>query len=158
VTRYLLDTDHFSLFLGGHPAVVARVLSTPADEMAIGVVTVSELAHGWQAQVSRHNLRGGPALWYAYSRLAQLPVELAAIAILPYAAPEEARFIAWRRAGVRVGTNDLRIAAIAASRRRRGCHPQPWRLRAGPRHRVRRLVRLTLAQLDPARGPTPRPG
>ena len=47
-------------------------------------------------------------------RLAQLPVELAAISILPYAADEEARFVSRRRAGVRIGTNDLRIAAVAA--------------------------------------------
>ncbi len=115
MTRCLLDTDQFSLFLNGHPDVVARVLSTPADEVAIGVITVSELVQGWQAQINRHSLAGGAPLWRAYSRLAQLPVELAAVTILAYGAEEETRFLAWRQGGLRTGTNGLRIAAVAAT-------------------------------------------
>jgi len=83
--------------------------------MAVSVITVSELTQGWQAEINRQSRKGGPALWDAYSRLAQLPGELTAVVILPYAADEEARFLAWRQAGVRIGTNDLRIAAVAAS-------------------------------------------
>lgn len=113
VTRYVLDTDIFSLYLTGHPAVGSRLRSVPVAERAVSAVTVAELAQGWLAQVSRHSAEGGPALWHAYGRLAQLPLELAGIAILPYAAEEEARFVAWRRAGIRIGTNDLRIAAVA---------------------------------------------
>jgi predicted nucleic acid-binding protein len=52
VIRHVLDTDNFSLFLAGHPEVVSRVLSLPAAEMAISVITVSELVQGWQAQIN----------------------------------------------------------------------------------------------------------
>lgn len=113
MTRYVLDTDIFSLYLAGHPTVVSRLRNTPVAERAISAITVAEFTQGWLAQVNRHSTDGGPALWHAYGRLAQLPLQLAGIAILPYAAEEEARFVAWRRAGIRIGTNDLRIAAVA---------------------------------------------
>jgi len=112
--RYVMDTDLFSLYLSGHLVVQAHLLAVPADEVAITAVTVSELTQGWLAQINRHNVRGGPALWRAYDRLAQLPLQLLPMIILSYGDAEEQRFLAWRRNGIRIGTNDLRITAIAA--------------------------------------------
>lgn len=114
MTRYVLDTDTFSLYLAGHPVVVQRVLSVPREEVAITAVTVMELAQGWLAQVNRHSAKGCPVLWRAYDRLCELPRRLARLTVLSYGAAEEARFVEWRRAGIRIGTNDLRIAAVAA--------------------------------------------
>ncbi len=113
MTRFVLDTDLFSMYLAGHPIVTARVLDVPAEHVAIAAVTVAELTQGWLAQVSRHSATGGPHLWWAYSRLVELPGKLTRVPILAYGQAEEAQFISWRRAGVRIGTNDLRIAATA---------------------------------------------
>ena len=50
---FILDTDHISLFQRRDPAVSARVLATPAVELATTVVTVEEQLRGRMARVRR---------------------------------------------------------------------------------------------------------
>jgi tRNA(fMet)-specific endonuclease VapC len=42
VSLFVLDTDPVSLLQRGHPIVVARVLATPPDELAVSVITFEE--------------------------------------------------------------------------------------------------------------------
>ena len=44
---YVLDTDHVSLLLGGHPGVTRRVAAHPPAELYVTVVTAQELLDGW---------------------------------------------------------------------------------------------------------------
>ena len=44
---YVLDTDHVSLLLGGHPGVTRRVAAHPPVELYVTVVTAQELLDGW---------------------------------------------------------------------------------------------------------------
>ncbi|MDB5308774.1 MAG: hypothetical protein JWO38_2976, partial [Gemmataceae bacterium] len=47
MTRYLLDTDTFSLYLRSNPDVVNGVIRHFADQVTISVITVQEVWDGW---------------------------------------------------------------------------------------------------------------
>ncbi len=49
----MLDTDHVSLLQRGHPAVSARVLATPPDQLAVSVITFEEQLGAWYTQVRK---------------------------------------------------------------------------------------------------------
>ncbi|MGP1382197.1 MAG: hypothetical protein ACTS2F_01490 [Thainema sp.] len=51
MSRWILDTDHVSLLLAGHPQVSRRVAAVGAD-VAITIVTVQELFNGWVGSTS----------------------------------------------------------------------------------------------------------
>ncbi len=50
-TRWILDTDHVSLFLSGNLAVIQR-MSQHLTEIATTVVTVQELFNGWVGRLN----------------------------------------------------------------------------------------------------------
>ena len=51
MNRWLLDTDHVSLFLGKHPLVTRQIHKHGAN-IAITIVTVQELFNGWIARIN----------------------------------------------------------------------------------------------------------
>lgn len=51
MSRWILDTDHVSLLLAGHPQVSRRVAAVGAD-VAITIVTVQELFNGWVTRIN----------------------------------------------------------------------------------------------------------
>jgi tRNA(fMet)-specific endonuclease VapC len=51
MSLFLLDTDHASLLLGGHPLVGHRVAAVGA-QVAISLVTVQELFNGWVVRIN----------------------------------------------------------------------------------------------------------
>ena len=42
MSLYILDTDHVSLFQRQHPQVVRRVQNTPANQLAVTIITFEE--------------------------------------------------------------------------------------------------------------------
>jgi tRNA(fMet)-specific endonuclease VapC len=52
MVRYVLDTDHISLFLGGQINVQARLRSEMAHT-AIAIVSVQEVFNGWVSRLNR---------------------------------------------------------------------------------------------------------
>ena len=50
---YLLDTDHVSLLLGGHEALVRRLAAHPPESLRVSLVTAQELLGGWLPQLKR---------------------------------------------------------------------------------------------------------
>jgi tRNA(fMet)-specific endonuclease VapC len=52
MTRYILDTDHISLFLGNYLSVRDRVLQFKAD-CSITIISVQEIFNGWVGQLNR---------------------------------------------------------------------------------------------------------
>lgn len=50
---YVLDTDHLSLNLRGHPKIRERLAIVPADEIAITIITAEEQLRGRLAQVGK---------------------------------------------------------------------------------------------------------
>ena len=107
------DTDVLSDYLDGDPALSGRVDAVPADEQAVTVVTVEELLRGRlnairQAQAGR----GGVTLPRAYELFTETLFDSRAFAVLPYTPAADSLFRGWKTLKLRIGTQDLRIAAI----------------------------------------------
>ena len=54
MSAWILDTDHVSLLLAGHPKISRRVTKVGAD-VSITVVTVQELFNGWIVRINNSN-------------------------------------------------------------------------------------------------------
>lgn len=117
MTLYVLDTDHLSLLDRNHPLVVSRVFAVEersSDELFTTVVSLEEQMRGRLAQVRKLAI-DAQKLVLAYKRLATTFELFDGLDILDYDAEADNRFREFRRAGVRIGTQDLRIASITLS-------------------------------------------
>ena len=129
---FVLDTDTFSLFLRGHPGVVANVLGRPLEETTTTIVTVEEELGGWYALLRRRKDRA--ALAQTYSRMTETVEALSQFRLLTFTEPAIARFEALRKRYPRIGRNGTapapvqddfqRLAAPARSRLCRARSPQ----------------------------------
>jgi tRNA(fMet)-specific endonuclease VapC len=110
VTRFVLDTDHLSLLQRAHPLVVRRVASVPREDLAITIVTAEEQLRGWLAAIGRQHMSERQV--QAYEGLRNTLVTLQSIPILEFDVLAYRQYELLRRQGIRVGSQDLRIAAI----------------------------------------------
>ena len=108
---FILDTDHISLFQRRDVAVSTRVLATPVVELATTVITVEEQMRGRLARIRR--ARNDAEVVRAYRSLLATLVFFQSITAMPFDEPAQAIFSSLRARRPRVGTQDLRIAAIA---------------------------------------------
>ncbi|MEM9948884.1 MAG: type II toxin-antitoxin system VapC family toxin [Cyanobacteria bacterium P01_D01_bin.36] len=114
MTLYVMDTDHLSLFDRNHPVVVSRVLTsrqTVSEKLSTTVVSLEEQVKGRLAQISKA-ATNPEHLILAYQRLSTALNVFDGLMILDYNAVADGYFREFRKAGVRVGTQDLRIASI----------------------------------------------
>jgi tRNA(fMet)-specific endonuclease VapC len=112
----LLDTDHFSVLTDARHRLHASLISrlTQANEpVALPVVAVEEQLRAWLAQVNR--VRDAHELIVPYGRLVHLLETLAEWEIVPWTEGAANEFTALREQRIRIGTQDLRIAALAVS-------------------------------------------
>ena len=111
---FILDTDHLSLFQRRHPHVTARVLATSALELATTVITVEEQLRGRLERVRR--ARSDAEVVRAYRSLLATFLYFRTITIIDFDEQAQMIFQRLRAQRIRIGTLDLRIAAIALSR------------------------------------------
>ena len=109
--RLLLDTDHISLHERGHLPLRARLAATPSDAIAVSVVTVEEMIRGRLAILARRS--AGEARVWAYSKFMETILFFSSIQVVPYDLASEEQFQSLRAMRLRVGSQDLRIAATA---------------------------------------------
>jgi tRNA(fMet)-specific endonuclease VapC len=109
--HYILDTDHASLYQRRHPQVVARVLATAPDDLAVTTITLGEQVQGRLAVIRQ--ARSQPDAARGYLRLRETVEFYQTIQLIDYTTAAIARFEELRRQGIRIGTQDLRIAAIS---------------------------------------------
>jgi tRNA(fMet)-specific endonuclease VapC len=109
--RFLLDTDHVSLHERGHPPLRAHFEAVPPDSIAVSVVTVEEALRGRLAVLARQTT--GQDRERAYAKLMETVRFFSAIQVVLFDARCEQQFQALRSRRVRMGTQDLRIAATA---------------------------------------------
>jgi tRNA(fMet)-specific endonuclease VapC len=111
----LLDTDHLTVLSNRqdsrHGALLARTQASTDQEFALPIVSVEEQCRGWLAQINR--MRDVHKQIPAYDRLAKLFDFLSAWDLAPFDVPAADTFKRLRREGVRIGTQDLKIAGIA---------------------------------------------
>lgn len=115
---YLLDTDHVVVLqteaAGDFQRLVARMSGYAPSEFFVSIITFHEEMLGWNAYIARAKDQAGVARGYA--KLYDLLEYFRDAQVLPYDVAAADRYEALRRARVRIGTMDLRIAAIALSR------------------------------------------
>ena len=109
----LLDTDHMSILeRGGSSArlLTLKLSELPESQIATTIVSYEEQCKGWLAKTS--NARG-EALIRAYSYLGQHLEVYGAIRVQPFDVGAHAVFLDLQVQRIRIGTQDLKIAAIA---------------------------------------------
>ena len=108
---FLLDTDHVSLDQRGYPLVHARVQAAGPSQVVVSVITVEEQMRGWLAAIRAAT--SAEARIIAYHRLQMAIGYFASFSLLDYTAPVDALVADLRKQSIRIGTQDLRIAALA---------------------------------------------
>lgn len=106
---HILDTDHVTLHQHGHEYLTARIQACASDELAITIITIEEQMRGRLAQIGR----SGVDLAIAYELLRATAGYFCDLPILAFDAEAHRHFLQLRERGIRIGTLDLRIAAIA---------------------------------------------
>jgi tRNA(fMet)-specific endonuclease VapC len=110
MSLWVLDTDLLTLWLRGQETIAARVATTPPQQLAVTIITIEEVLGGWYTQVRR--ARDDQQLARAYEALQQTVEFTRGIQLLPFDLPGIRRYRQLRTHHRRIGTNDLRIAAI----------------------------------------------
>lgn len=106
------DTDVLTELVAGNPAYLARASAIPRADQAVPVVVAGEALRGRLAAVrAAEAAKGRTTLEHAWKLFAQTLEELSLLRLLPYTGRADDLFNQWRAAKIRVGSNDLRIAA-----------------------------------------------
>jgi tRNA(fMet)-specific endonuclease VapC len=113
MTLYVLDTDLLSLYQRNHPHVCARIRLARQNGLILKttVVTVEEQYGGRLAQIRK--AQTPETLVAAYDRLLATFSLFSQLEILSYDLTAADLFRQFRQTGIRIGTQDLRIASIA---------------------------------------------
>lgn len=110
----ILDTDIASILFRGNSDVALktrRQLDVAGAPVSISVISVEEQFRGWTALIAR--ARTTDRLIIAYKALHDFVVDLRRLQILELDDKAAAVLAKLRKSRVRIGTMDLRIAAIA---------------------------------------------
>ena len=113
MSLYVLDTDHVSLFQRGHVEVVRRTLARPDTQVATTVVSFEEQMRGWLNVLHRAAPQQLPS---SYRLLEQALDYFSASQLLSFDDSALERYENLREQKIRIGTKDLRIAAIVLSK------------------------------------------
>lgn len=111
---YLLDTDHISLLhRGGSESDRIRVhlAGVPPEQVALSIISYEEQMRGWLAEIAR--ARSVVQQKPRYAELQQMLELYCATPLLPFEDEAIAVFQSLWLQRLRIGTMDLKIAAIA---------------------------------------------
>jgi tRNA(fMet)-specific endonuclease VapC len=108
VSFYVLDTDHVSLHQRKHPLVSEKIAQCAADELAVTSVTVGEQVRGRLAKLGQAD----GELRLAYAQLVRTVEYYCGLNVLLFDEEAQEIFQRLRAQKVRIGTLDLRIAAV----------------------------------------------
>lgn len=112
MSMYILDTDHVSLYQQAHPQIVGRVAQQNPNAIAVTVVTVEEQMRGWLSAIRKAEQS---RLIWAYTGLQKTTEFYRHVQLLAFGEAALEHYNELRKLRLRVGTQDLRIAAIALS-------------------------------------------
>lgn len=108
---YILDTDHMTLWQHNNPAVIAKLRQIAVSDRAVTQVSLTEQVQGWQALIARARTEREVAR--NLQRLYETITFYQSLQVLPYEPEAILKFEQLRQAKIRIGSQDLRIAAIA---------------------------------------------
>jgi tRNA(fMet)-specific endonuclease VapC len=115
---YILDTDHVTLLEQGRGAecdrVRARLAGLGDRDVAVTIISFEEQTRGWLTYLARaRTLRQQVE---AYARLRRMVENYRLIPLIDFDTSAAAEFQRLKVTRLRIGTMDLRIAAIALAR------------------------------------------
>lgn len=111
MSLYVLDTDILSLYRQFDANVMRQINAHATDTLAIAVISAQEMLEGWLGQMPRQ--ARPDRLAHVYAQFADTVSFLGGLSILPYRESTMTLFQQLRAMKLNVGSNDLRIAAIA---------------------------------------------
>lgn len=116
MSGFILDTDHVSLWLQGHPSISSKAAQLPSN-IAMTIVTVQELFNGWVVKIN--NPAEASNLVKLYTKFWTTLAFLRDVQILNFDAAADERYRHLLREHPVLRKNriqkDVRIAAIALS-------------------------------------------
>jgi tRNA(fMet)-specific endonuclease VapC len=113
MSLWVLDTDHVSLFQQNHPIVIRRIKAVNPEEIAVTVITVEEQFYGRLNQIRR--AKSADAILSAYTRLRATLNYFKTVNLLDFNQEAYNCYSELVRQKIRIGTQDLRIAACVIS-------------------------------------------
>jgi tRNA(fMet)-specific endonuclease VapC len=108
--QFLLDTDHLTLFQYGHSRLYSHIQAQAQDAVGLAVVTVEESLRGRLAALAKAN-DGGTRI-ARYAKLLDTLDLLNNFPIVPFDQAAESHLQRLRTLRLRIGSQDLKIAAI----------------------------------------------
>lgn len=109
--QFVLDTDHLTLFEHGHQPLKQHLAAHAPDSVGLTVVTVEESLRGRLAAIAK--APDGPARIARYALLLGSLNRFQAFPLAPFDRGAEDQFQQLQIMRLRVGSLDLKIAAIA---------------------------------------------
>lgn len=107
------DSDVFTLITQGHEPYRVRLSQIAVGEQAIPLVVLEESIRGRLNSIRKaETAKQQQKIVSAYDRFFEVIADSHRYRVLPYTIAAHALFTAWRTAKIRIGTQDLRIAAI----------------------------------------------
>ena len=111
---YVFDTDIAGFIQQEFPAIIKHIQSLSVDDkLATTIITVNEDLSGWQAKC--HRARDPLVRSWAYQKLQEALNFYCQKSVLPFDEAAARIFSQLQTQKIRVGTNDLSIAAITLS-------------------------------------------
>jgi tRNA(fMet)-specific endonuclease VapC len=111
----LLDTDHLTVLTfpesNGHARLKTRMLASADADITTTIVNAEEQLRGWLAEINRQSQPRRQIV--AYGNLLQLFDLLRPFTLIAFDDQAVAEFERLRKAKVRIGSADLKIACIA---------------------------------------------
>lgn len=112
MSQYILDTDHVTLFQHNHPEIVQRARAIGNSNIFITTVTLEEQLRGRLAGISRAVAKP-ERLAIAYQNLRRTLVYFCSVNLVDFDDSAYTFYQSLRQQKIQIGTQDLRIAAIA---------------------------------------------
>jgi tRNA(fMet)-specific endonuclease VapC len=112
----ILDTDHLTIFFEGSVAgshIRRRLAALPAGDIATAIVSYEEQSRGWLAYLAKAKTVADTV--EGYRRLHNHLVYFRKMPVVDFSQSAAIEFQRLRKLGLRIGTMDLRIAAIAVT-------------------------------------------
>ncbi|HBL11929.1 MAG TPA: nucleic acid-binding protein [Cyanobacteria bacterium UBA11162] len=112
MSQYIMDTDHVTLFQHNHPEIVQRARAIGNSNIFITTVTLEEQLRGRLAGISRAVTKP-ERLAIAYKNLRKTLVYFCSVNLVDFDDTAYKCYQNLRQQKIQIGTQDLRIAAIA---------------------------------------------
>ena len=113
MTLWVFDTDCLSLLQRGHPQINQRIQQVDPEYLAVTIVTVEEQLYGRLNRIRRSP--SGDALILAYAKLRETVEDFNQLNLLDFDRPALTQYQELIQQRIRIGTQDLKIGAIALS-------------------------------------------